>query len=1316
MSDPVAPSPLPDGGLFAIERRLGQGRTATVYAARDRTTGAAVALKVAHGEAHEPSLLAEFAVAGAVADPHLVVPDALTRLPDGRLALVMDHVDGAALDPAALPPAARLGVALGITHAVCVLHGRGGHHGDLSPGNVLVEPGPPLRARVIDATPGDRSARVGTPGYIAPEVLRGGRQDRRADLYALGCVVTEVLTGAPLYDVPRDRLTHAHLNDTLALSPALPPPIAEALTALLARAPERRPAGAERLLAALASAAGRAPEDELRALARAIIGGDRVLGRVEARRAIGELLDDLCSGAGGVGWIAGPRGSGRTALRRWAAAEAARRRCLPTELSATDDPEQAALRAAAVDVPPSGQPLTAAWVAAAQRSPRLLLIDLDAADPLALRRLVEPLRSAAALSPLAVVVFTDEAGAGHSAVRLTPLSGPERRGIVLDRLGHDDPQAAPIAEALDVPDLQQPGQVLIALEALIEADVLVRAPGGWAVDRGRLPRSAQAAIEQALTRTPTALARCTEPERRVLSAWAVAGHPLDDDALADFTGRAGLAAAGDLEDRGLLVEGVAGLSPTRPALARLALAALDPTARAQLHRVAAERLGALNAAHPATDGLTVARRTRHRVLGGERVPVEDRIEAADALLAAGYSVTALELLDEADPTCATARARVLMAQGRTEAALKTLDAARDDPDARTARIRLLVRAGRHRAAIEAADPENDPPRLRAWIACARLWMGEKPTADADARALVKADPPVDPTTRALALHVRATVAWHGSELARAARFAERGLELAGEGDSELLADLSRTLGGVRLYQGDMEGAEAPLSRAMEIDRRLERAPELAKSLNNTGIMYYQRGDYPAARAAFEEFRLLCARLDNPVELANVANNLGVLALKLGEPARAAEACREALTVATDAGYDMMVPIATSNLGAALLASGALDEAEEMLVRAREGLTAAGIDHELMELERRWIELALARGHVDRALALAEALAADPRLAEVPIEAAQVRRLQAECAMRQGEMQAARALAEDAIGRFDALGCRHEGAVARETRARVMVATGRFESAILEARRALEVHKALGTRADLDRAGDLLDEAEERYRRSDQSVRHAQILLELSLALGAVHDVDTLLPMAIDAVSELVGAERGLVALYDADGTLEQAVVRNLEWDGPDSPLPVSESVVAESLREQRPVLVQDAVDSGAIWDRTSVALLGLRSIVCIPLMHEKRALGVLYLDSRRLVATDLDAEVELLSGVAQLLALSVVNARLYAAETTRARRLTDSADALREGLDALADAADAVAVAEGAAARLGLSERMGQLVERLSGIVDALLTDGDATD
>ena len=208
-------------GDYSLESVLGRGAMGTVYRARHKPTGAIRAVKVIAGTADE-ELLARFrreANALARAGGEGVVPIHEAGFDRGRLFLVMGLMSNGSLRDRVgkvdWREAAGIAVALGRALERC--HAAGLVHRDLKPDNVLFdEQGRPRLAdfglvRDLGALDLTRSGlMVGTPAYMAPEQLEGQRVDRRADIYALGSVLEELISGV----VP---LLGNDLGQTLAL-------------------------------------------------------------------------------------------------------------------------------------------------------------------------------------------------------------------------------------------------------------------------------------------------------------------------------------------------------------------------------------------------------------------------------------------------------------------------------------------------------------------------------------------------------------------------------------------------------------------------------------------------------------------------------------------------------------------------------------------------------------------------------------------------------------------------------------------------------------------------------------------------------------------------------------------------------------------------------------------------------------------------------------------------------------------------------------------------------------------------------------------
>lgn len=207
------------GQRYRIERELGEGGMALVFLARDLRHDRPVALKVLRPElavaVGEERFLREIHIAAQLNHPH-ILPLHDSGEADGLLFYVMPYEEGESLrqrlargGPLAVGEAVRY--AREIADALAEAHGRGVIHRDIKPGNILLARGHAVVAdfgiarAVADAssTLTGVGAALGTPGYMSPEQAAGDPNlDHRTDLYALGCVLFEMLTGHPPYPGP----------------------------------------------------------------------------------------------------------------------------------------------------------------------------------------------------------------------------------------------------------------------------------------------------------------------------------------------------------------------------------------------------------------------------------------------------------------------------------------------------------------------------------------------------------------------------------------------------------------------------------------------------------------------------------------------------------------------------------------------------------------------------------------------------------------------------------------------------------------------------------------------------------------------------------------------------------------------------------------------------------------------------------------------------------------------------------------------------------------------------------------------------------
>jgi eukaryotic-like serine/threonine-protein kinase len=188
----------------------------------------------------------------------------------GERFIVMELVEGPTLrklldTEGRLAPERAVEIASRLASALEFAHGKGVIHRDVKPSNVLLPPGGGVKladmgiARLLspEALTATLSVR-GTAAYISPEQVRGDRVDSRADLYSLGCVLFEMLTGRTPFEGDLAALSYAHTHTPAprvrSINPAVPAAIDELVAAMLEKDPVRRPRTGEEVQRSLAAA------------------------------------------------------------------------------------------------------------------------------------------------------------------------------------------------------------------------------------------------------------------------------------------------------------------------------------------------------------------------------------------------------------------------------------------------------------------------------------------------------------------------------------------------------------------------------------------------------------------------------------------------------------------------------------------------------------------------------------------------------------------------------------------------------------------------------------------------------------------------------------------------------------------------------------------------------------------------------------------------------------------------------------------------------------------------------------------------------
>jgi len=297
-------------GRYDLTRELGRGAMGVVYEGFDLTLERSVAIKMMHAHLlDDPELRKRFwkeAQAVAALQHANIVTLYDFGKQDDKTFLIMEYVEGVTLRQhmeaqldGRLTPEETTGIAAELLDALTYCHDKGVIHRDIKPVNIMLDNEGRLRildfgvARLTAAASTLTGAVMGTPAYMAPEQIMGGRTDHRIDIFAAGCVIFEMLAGrrpfqGDLYQV-YGQILHDEPDPPSSLAPGIGPAVDAVVLKALAKKPEDRFSSGRDLREAL-EAAVRAPS----APEGPNPGADTTASR-EAPGGVGARLDDPTS-------------------------------------------------------------------------------------------------------------------------------------------------------------------------------------------------------------------------------------------------------------------------------------------------------------------------------------------------------------------------------------------------------------------------------------------------------------------------------------------------------------------------------------------------------------------------------------------------------------------------------------------------------------------------------------------------------------------------------------------------------------------------------------------------------------------------------------------------------------------------------------------------------------------------------------------------------------------------------------------------------------------------------------------------------------
>ncbi|MEM6793984.1 MAG: protein kinase [Acidobacteriota bacterium] len=997
---------------YRVTERLGNGGMGIVYRAHDSRLNRDVALKFLpkrlRNDERREDFEQEARAASALDHPNICTIFGIDETPEGDTFIAMACYDGPSLadrlEQGALPPEEALDIAEQLASGLAAAHEHGIVHRDVKPGNILF--GRDGMAKIVDfglsqiAEPNsgvrDRGELYGTIGYVAPEVVRSEPFDHRADIWALGVVLYEMLSG--------QRTFEGHglgaLYDTLErdpvpigeLVPGLSPEIHHVVHKATARRLEDRYQSAQALLEDLRDVRQANATREFEAVA---LRGPRLWAAAVA----GILVIAAFFGL----WNFQRSGGG-------------------------DQPPE---RAALLGFTSAGAP---GWVSLALEElmrleltsrRQLLLADVPAKRRAETLARVDLPRLAAAPDPAAA----RPKGSGDFGWQSEDLQGWREVDTVLGgRVEAEDPSAAetstlkismvaqPVAEAKArfVTVRGEAGSLLQIAERLTDA-------GGFGDLRGGAREPRLAPLEGEARRLHDAAVE------RLEALDAPAAEKLCRQAL-EMTSHPGL--------RLLLAEALWGLGLESGA--RETLATDDSGNLPKIWRIywRARALDFERAYAPAA--------ALHRTLwlsdleqsASESLPASARLQAAEALTRAGEPELALGMLDSlpSSDSVRFARATAYAWQERFDEALAILEAvqARASADAlpfvlaRAERLRasILLRLGRYEeglvASAAAAELYEEQGSIR----------GQAEAAQASGMLLyslgdmVRARDEYDRSARLYSsqgnqraasriLGNKALVLRQQGDVNAQIEVIERALVLSESAGDQLAALILRVnLAGPLTQLARFEDAEQHYVRAVEVADEVDRFRGWARL--RYGSFLIRAGRLPTGRRHLEDAREIFRRSGEEGRLAEVQQSFAQLLELQGDLMTSVKLSKEALETLRERAPSSLSS-ALRQAAATCLAAGDLEGAEKKIDEAS-GLTLPRVESNLVLLARG--RMALARGELERASALTEEALIDLQLRRVTLHRGEALHQLAEIALARGQAEDALLWIEQARRIFD----------------------------------------------------------------------------------------------------------------------------------------------------------------------------------------------------------------------------------------------------------------------------------------------------------
>ncbi|MFN3199433.1 MAG: protein kinase domain-containing protein [Bradymonadia bacterium] len=1240
-------------GRYRLGPKLGAGTGGVVYQGHDRLLDRAVAIKILPSTASNRD---EFLVARSLDHPFVVATHDFGQVDAEHDFVVMDLVKGQPLDAwgQSQDITAKLKVALCGALALAHLHTRRLTHADIKPDNLLVEDteqGPV--ARLIDfgmATDAQHGFK-GTPAYAAPEIFQGGAPTSSSDVYAFGVSLYEMLSGInPFAAETIEETSERQRTLTPPLLEQIPAQLAQVIAKCMAKPIESRYADAEALLFALTDAL---PELTATVDASTLIRpeGLPLQEREDLVEKLGQTLDNISEGPFR---ISAPKGGGLSRVldtiysqarllgRRvfWLSGRQAEHHLHhQLEQWLSDAPIEPAA------IPSLSSEQLDALLARLSSEPTVILIDdLDAASTPELTFLSTLCGRMTPKQPLWLYYTTRPAGCrkqaqlnlpGHTH-RLTALTPAGVHGALQSALGTIDPEQR-FARLCHTATEGTPGALWALIRHQIQSGRIWWGEGRWRLDDRLLLMAPEALCppDSADDAPPLDLTQLTAHGREallsvaVLSSGPAKGTSLKRQVVDAMLSANHRKALKNLLKGGLLTTRGTTLKLTHGGHLEPLLAQLKTLKHRRLHRLAA-------IAYSEADPNSLTRWAYHTREAGypeQAIPLMAR--AASEALRTGHPEQAAQhhrwlILNGADAVEHHERAGdcELLNGDHSRALDHYREALALGADAGRLSFKLawaLIDAGQYDESLvhgeqarvhgETSGEQETLFTAHIGLGWAKMMKGSYDEALAHAEQAEACLPTLLERTGWSQLsryhRLQGTIAWHQGRSEDSIAFFKSGIELGLErGELEALAECYLGLGTGLMLQGNYEEAIEAQQEAILRNEALGRLRYSAKSLNSLGINQYLKGRLKDAEKSWARFRDMCTRTHDLPDLVIAHNNLGFLHKDRGALERAAAELERGRAIAEETGFQRGLAMVLGNLGEVRGAQGHLEQGRQCLEEARELALGLNIQDEALEATRRLVAIRLKAGQPQEAFDEAEMALKDAKEAKADGEIAHLLQLKGEAQLALGHPWKSTELLMQAISRFT------PGSL---DGARAALALSESALACQDGLVLTLLQKARQTATEVGASDQLIrtiDEHIRTHRQARANDQQGHQMLEIARSLSEKTSLEEMLPALAERAMKLVGAQQGMVILYEEDGVVIYPDPVTYAAHG--QQVNYSRSIADRVHTSGQALLSNQMLDQqqGGDASNNSIIANNIRAVVCVPLVARGATIGVLYVDSQ----------------------------------------------------------------------------------------------------